>query len=49
MSEKEIEDLLKAMEKYKKKIIEYKEEDSLKLLVKAGICDSKGNLEPQYR
>jgi hypothetical protein len=49
VSNKELKELLAQMEKYQKKIAESKKEDAIKILVKAGICDSTGKLESHYR
>ena len=48
MSEKNLEKYLKKMQDYRKKVAKDKEL-SLKLLVNAGICNSNGKLEIQYR
>lgn len=48
MNEKEINEYIEKMKKYKEKV-KAEKELSLELLVKAGIYDPKGQLEPVYR
>ncbi len=48
MNDKELNNYIDEMKKYREKIKADKKL-SLELLVKAGICNSKGQLQPVYR
>lgn len=48
MNEQALEKYLEEMEEFRKRIGE-KEDISLELLIKAGICNEQGKLEPEYR
>ena len=48
MSEKEIQKYIEKMKRFTKTTSKSKK-NALEFLVKAGICDSNGQLKPQYR